>query len=62
MADPASNTSLNLQLVMGLFDASGNLVSLYGPSGAPLNFSSLPTTLPTTAGLLWNNGGVLSIS
>ena len=62
MADPASNTSLNLQLVMGLFDASGNLVSLYGPTGVPLNFSSLPTTLPATAGLLWNNGGVLSIS
>ena len=24
--------------------------------------ANLPTTLPATAGVLWNNGGVLSIS
>lgn len=25
-------------------------------------FASLPTTLPGTAGVLWNNGGVLCVS
>ncbi|MGK8202900.1 hypothetical protein ACRS8P_29240 [Burkholderia cenocepacia] len=25
-------------------------------------FQSLPTTLPATSGVLWNNGGILSIS
>lgn len=24
--------------------------------------TSLPTTLPATAGILWNNGGVISVS
>jgi hypothetical protein len=34
------------------------------PYGSPvaLSPSDLPTTLPTAAGVLWNNGGVVSIS
>lgn len=27
-----------------------------------LNFSSIPTSLPGSSGVLWNNGGILCIS
>jgi hypothetical protein len=31
--------------------------------GQPANWwSSLPTTLPTTSGIVWNNNGIVSIS
>gem|GEM_PF-5706781 len=33
-----------------------------GIPGNPMDLSGLPTTLPATAGVAWNNGGVFSIS
>lgn len=65
------NTSVQpvtLEAILGYFDGAGNLIQLYGPNGQPLNVSALlnvttlPTSLPATAGVLWNNGGVLSVS
>ena len=29
---------------------------------ATINWSALPTTLPATSGIVWNNGGVVQIS
>jgi len=56
------------QEVNWVFDNSGNLLGYYPPNQG--NFVSLatvlalnlPTTLPSKSGVLWNNGGVLSIS
>jgi len=48
---PASATPQTYMLVIAVAQGSG-----------PLDINSLPTTLPAQAGVLWNNGGVLSIS
>jgi len=37
-------------------------ITFYALTNIAMDFSSLSTTLPTTAGVLWNNGGVLCIS
>jgi len=33
-----------------------------GIPGNPMDISTLPTTLPATSGVMWNNGGMISIS
>jgi hypothetical protein len=42
-----------------LFDPSS---STQGYVSASINAYALPTSLPTTAGVVWNDGGVISIS
>ena len=42
--------------------ATADGLTFFVLTNVTLNLSGLPTTLPTTAGILWNNGGVLCIS
>lgn len=65
-----------MSLQVSLCDANGiqALTAMFGPVvfvNIPLLnfnqsmtewFQSLPTTLPATSGVLWNNGGILSLS
>jgi hypothetical protein len=64
-------TNLSTQFsapVYALYDSSGDFLGLFGQNGGQVpyvvigNVSNIPTTLPSTSGQLWNNGGVLCIS
>ena len=67
----ASSVSVNDMMFIGqgvVPGYAGNAVSRTISVGQfmaiafPQMFNSLPTTLPATAGVLWNNGGFLSLS
>ena len=64
-----ANGNYTLQYVLGglvlrtITDVQIYDESAFGFGAAMLTwFNSLPTTLPATSGVLWNNGGVLSQS
>jgi hypothetical protein len=55
-----SKVQQNFTTLFNYLNAPAGSVLTQGNFGAW--FSSLPTTLPSTAGQPWNDGGVLSIS
>lgn len=46
---------------LGGYSALSNSITVAQPQSSN-PFGALPTTLPATAGVLWNNGGVLCVS
>ena len=51
-----------------VYDGTGNIVAVTSPTGevgyvlSKAGIAALPTTLPASPGLPWNNGGMIAIS
>ena len=60
---PLSNLDADFSLLVNTINGIGNgTVTLANLTVGTINLTNVPTTLPATANVLWNNGGVLSIS